>query len=81
MFEIVDIKGTIRKVYAINGHYFLIYVDDSPGEWLEHRGWQYLPMEDCIPASEAATPTQDNRCVACGSIIPEGMQVCRRCMK
>lgn len=81
MFEIVDIKNTVRKVYAVNGHFFLIYVDDAPGEWLPERGWQYLRMEDCVPADAACYPPAENRCVACGDIIPEGRQVCGRCGK
>lgn len=79
MFEIIDKKGVKRKVYAVNGQFFLIYAGDAPGEWLEGRGWQYQPMEDCVPADAVCYPPTENRCVACGAIIPEGTQVCRRC--
>lgn len=81
MFEIIDKKGMKRKVYATNGPYCLIYVDDAPGEWLEDRGWQYLRMEDCVPADVGNCQPAENRCVACGDIIPEGRQVCGRCGK
>ncbi len=81
MFEIIDKKGVVRKVYAVNGRYFLVYAEDALTEWLEDRGWQYLPMEDCIPVDAARSQIEENRCVSCGSIIPEGTQVCRRCMK
>lgn len=79
MFEIIDQHDVKRTVYAVNGQFFLIYVGDAPGEWLQDRGWQYLPMDGCFPARAMIASPGVNRCVSCGAIIPEGRQVCGRC--
>lgn len=59
-------------------------------EYCEHR---FMGFDKCIATQKAIRPMTarkcpcykpkkwsfDNTCVCCGTVIPEGRQVCRRC--
>lgn len=50
--------------------YFFKYRDDVLLECMDLNSKVKIPV-----------PTNDNTCVCCGDIIPEGLQVCPTCMK